>query len=126
MPYTDEQKFASNRYSSIKARVNYPLEEAWPRADFINWFINKEKKCCYCGCTQSELDSFYNKNASKRKLTRGKTLEVERKEDKEYTRNNCELSCYWCNNAKSDVFAFDEFLPIGTQIGKVIRSITSK
>ena len=124
MPYTEEQKLASNRYSSIKARVAYKLEEVWPREDFINWLISKEKKCCYCGCTQCELEKFYENNESKRKRTRGKTLEIERKEDKAYSSSNCELSCYWCNNAKSDVFSFDEFLPIGFEIGKAIRSIT--
>lgn len=126
IPYTEEQRVASNRYSSIKSRVTYNLENYWSREDFIYWYVNKEKKCCYCECSQSELDSFYNKNASKRKSTRGKTLEIERKCDEKYSKENCELSCYWCNNAKSDVFSYEEFKPIGFEIGKAIKNITNQ
>lgn len=121
--YTKEQRIASNRYSSIKSRVKYNLEDYWAREDFIDWYINEEKKCFYCKCTQSELNSFYQKNSSKRKNTRGKTLEVDRIKDEKYNRNNCRLSCYWCNNAKSDVFSFEQFKPIGNAIGNAIKKI---
>lgn len=126
MQYTEEERVASNRYSSIKSRVKYNLGSFWPREDFIKWYINEEKKCCYCGCSQNELEIFYSKNSSKRKTTRGKTLEIERIKDKEYTESNCKLSCYWCNNAKSDVFSYDSFKPIAVAIGKAIKNITNK
>lgn len=120
--YSEEQKKASNIYSSIKSRAKDKITAHWTREDFINWYIHKEKVCCYCGCTIDELRTFYTKNDSKRKATRGNNLEIERKEDKEYTEGNCELACYWCNNAKSDVFEFKEFIPIGEAIGKVIKN----
>lgn len=124
--YTKEQKTASDKYSSIKSRVKkkpgYNLEDFWTRKDFIDWYTSIEKKCCYCNSTQSEIEKFYNKTLSKRNGTRGKTLEIERIKDTEYTRENCLLSCYWCNNAKSDVFTFDEFKSIGKAIGKIIRT----
>ncbi|MBP6714904.1 MAG: hypothetical protein KA157_13265 [Aliarcobacter sp.] len=121
-----EEKIASNRYSNIKYRVTYELKEYWEREDFIRWFVNKEKKCCYCLCSAEELNKFYDLNSSKRKSTRGKSLEIERIEDKEYSENNCELSCYWCNNAKSDVFTYEEFKNIGKSIGEVIRNKINK
>ena len=49
--YSDEQKIASQRYSSIKSRVDYNLEEFWTRADFINWYVEEKNECCYCGTT---------------------------------------------------------------------------
>ena len=51
---------------------------------------------------------------------RGQRLEVERPESKEpYSPENCVLACYPCNNAKSDVFSYAEFLEIGKAIRKV-------
>lgn len=124
--YTKEQKTASDKYSSIKSRVKkkpgYNLEDFWTREDFIDWYIGIEKRCCYCNSTESEIENFYNKTLSKRNGTRGRRLEIERKKDTEYTRENCLLSCYWCNNAKSDVFTFDEFKGIGKAIGNIIRT----
>jgi len=124
--YTKEQKIASDKYSSIKSRVKkkpgYNLEYFWSRKDFINWHTSIEKKCCYCGSTDKEIERFYKKTISKRNGTRGKTLEIERINDTPYTRDNCKLSCYWCNNAKSDVFTYDEFQIIGKAIGSIIRT----
>jgi len=123
--YTEIESIASNKYTHIKARVKnnpgYKLEDYWKREDFINWYVNIEKKCCYCYSTEEEIILFYNKNNSKRKNTRGKTLEIERIQDKEYSKNNCSLICYWCNNAKSDAFTREEFREIGLSIGKTIQ-----
>jgi hypothetical protein len=120
--YSDEQKTASKRYSSLQSRVEYNLEDYWDREEFIDWYITKEKKCCYCGCTMDELTAFYKSDKSKRKRTRGQNLEIERKEDEKYSENNCDLACYWCNNAKSDVFDVEEFEPIGKAIGDAIKA----
>ncbi len=126
--YTEEESVASKRYSSIKQRVKseYDIEEIWPRSDFIKWYLSKEKICCYCGCNTRELHEFYQITKFKRKKTRGKALEIERKSDGKYCPSNCDLCCHWCNNAKSDVFSYDEFLNIGKVIGDVIRSKISK
>ena len=121
--YSDKQRIASRRYSSIKSRVgsSYDLEKYWARNDFINWYIEEKSKCCYCDTTLEDLIKFYNSNKSKRKSTRGKSLEIERIEDKPYSKDNCKLCCYWCNNAKSDVFSFEEFQNIGKAIGAAIK-----
>ncbi len=125
--YSKEEKIASNKYSSIKSRVKkkqeYDLEECWKREDFIKWYIKSEKKCYYCKSTESEIKSFYKKTDSKRKSTRGNNLEIDRTEDGKYSESNCKLVCYWCNNAKSDVFSSIEFKSIGREIGLVIKEI---
>jgi len=123
--YTPNEKEASDIYSRIKGRVkdNYDLGLCWPRKEFIKWYVEKEiKKCCYCGCTEGQLGKFFKATDSKRYKTRGKSLEIERIADEKYTEDNCELACYWCNNAKSDVFSAEEFAPIGKAIGDVIKS----
>ncbi len=49
-------------------------------------------------------------------------MEVDRKISKaNYSPENCVLACYPCNNAKSDVFTYEEFIKIGREIGKVKR-----
>jgi 5-methylcytosine-specific restriction endonuclease McrA len=51
---------------------------------------------------------------------RGKRLEVDRMiSDQPYSPENCVLACYPCNNAKSDVFTYEEFVEIGKTIGRV-------
>jgi len=119
--YTEKEKLASNTYSRLKSKVEYDLEQHWSRKDFIKWYIGKAQECCYCRCTKEQLDKFYKLTNSKRYVKRGKTLEIERRKDKEYSKDNCDFSCYWCNNAKSDVFSSDEFQQIGEAIGKVIK-----
>ena len=43
-------------------------------------------------------------------IFREDSMEIDRKNsNKEYTADNIVLCCYWCNNAKSDEFTFDEF-----------------
>lgn len=117
----DIQIYASKRYSDIKQRVKYDLDDFWTRESFISWYEDEPKVCCYCQCTTEELKLFYDLNDSKRKTTRGRVLEIERKNDAPYSQDNCKLSCYWCNNAKSDVFTFEEFKQIGKSIGTVIK-----
>ena len=124
--YSKAEKKASDRYSSLKSRVKvkYDLDQYWERVDFIKWYISAIKECCYCKCTEEELKKFYlikKNNEAVKRVKRGQSLEIERKKDEEYSENNCELACYWCNNSKSDVFTYDEFQPIGKVIGIAIR-----
>lgn len=91
--------------------------------DFHKWFTSAEQKCHYCGITPEEIMNLYDNDllTTKRIVTRGKSLEIERLEpNKTYEDiNNLVLCCYWCNNAKTDEFTVEEFKPIG----KVMRKI---
>ena len=90
---------------------------------FYTWYENQAEKqkglCEYChlqGCTSE----YYGKTF--RKGRRGLNLEVDKKDNrKPYSPSNCVLACYPCNNAKSDVFSYEEFLEIGQAISKVKR-----
>ena len=56
---------------------------------------------------------------------RGKRLELDRVNPNLPYDNldNIVWCCYWCNNAKSNFFTNDEFLPIANAIGNVLRNI---
>ena len=77
------------------------------------------KKCSYCGINIQEIYSLGDKGKlqNKRADTRGYTLEIDRKNpNKEYSKENICMSCYWCNNAKTDEFLPFEFKEIARGI----------
>jgi 5-methylcytosine-specific restriction endonuclease McrA len=88
---------------------------------FYQWYREQLKKqsnlCIYC-CLPGDTKEYYPDWF--RKGNRGRRLEVDRKNAKEkYKPSNCVLACYPCNNAKSDVFTYNEFIEIGKTIRKV-------
>ena len=89
--------------------------------EFMEWFENVDKKCFYCDITENEISELWEKFPNLTKRNRGKHLEIERLEpNKPYNiTTNLVLSCYWCNNAKTDTFTKSEFI----EIGKVIKKI---
>ena len=127
MTYEDKkERDAANIYNHLKARIKSKgglKKFKWKKEEFISWYNEQDKKCVYCGCEKEIIETFYKitKKQNKRPK-RGKSLEVDRKEDEPgYSPDNCVLACYWCNNAKTDVFTDKEFKPIGKAIGNVIR-----
>jgi len=82
-----------------------------------------DSKCTYCGINEKEIEELILRAGvtTKRLVTRGRHLEIERvMPNEEYDHlDNLALCCYWCNNAKSDEFTADEFLPIGKLIGEI-------
>ncbi len=80
------------------------------------------ENCSYCGINLSQIKQL-GKSAllnNKRSDTRGYTLEIDRKlPNLEYSAKNCCMSCYWCNNAKTDEFSPREFKPIALGINKM-------
>lgn len=86
--------------------------------DFLEWYQNyiQDNKCEYCGITERQSQEIVHmglltslrfpiyKNTS-RGVNRGYWLEIDRKNPVGlYSRDNCNPSCYFCNNDKSDVF----------------------
>ena len=57
---------------------------------------------------------------TKRLYSRGRTLEIDRiNPNDDYNMNNIVLCCYWCNNAKTDEFSYEDFIEIGKEIRKI-------
>jgi hypothetical protein len=87
-------------------------------AELYAWYEKQEKKCCYCDITEPELAGLIDSKrlTSKCLPTRGRHLEFERKDPNvSYDKvDNLSLACYWCNNAKTDTFTYDEFIKVGT------------
>ena len=91
-------------------------------ADFRHWILEQGEKCTYCGLTSEETIILFNKYPlSTRGGKRGRRLELDRKNPHLSYGNlsNLALACYWCNNAKTNYFEFDEFKCIGSAIGKI-------
>jgi len=78
-------------------------------------------KCHYCNIDIELINELIDKGEiHKKQATRGFTLEIDRKRpNEEYKKDNCVLCCYWCNNAKTDEFSFEEFKKIGTVIKEI-------
>lgn len=81
----------------------------------------KKDKCAYCEITKGEIDLLRNNEMLLNKHeTRGYSLEIDRKEPNlEYTPENCVMSCFWCNNAKTDEFNYLEFKIIAKSIKQI-------
>ena len=94
-----------------------------PFGDFYKWYLSHEKKCFYCDITEQLLKQLLDSGrlTTKRIATRGKKLELDRKQpDLEYDNfENLVFACYWCNNAKTDTFTEEEFIKVG-QVFKTI------
>ncbi|MCO4756167.1 MAG: hypothetical protein KC478_16920 [Bacteriovoracaceae bacterium] len=81
-----------------------------------------DRECIYCGLTESKT-RFLKENDllfTKKLYCKGATMEVDQKDaHKGYFPDNIVLACYWCNNAKTDEFDFDEWM----KVGKVFKDI---
>jgi 5-methylcytosine-specific restriction endonuclease McrA len=89
--------------------------------DFYNWYKSADKSCHYCKITQEQIDKLHILGLNNKRITRGRTLEIDRKIAEESYSNitNLTYSCYWCNNAKTDTFTEEEFKIIGLAIGTI-------
>lgn len=94
--------------------------------EFYDWYKKLDKRCYYCGIAEEEIGLLLKKGKifTKRLKTRGRRLELDRKEpNKPYDDlKNLVLCCYWCNNAKTDEFTVMEFKEIGKSIHKIWKA----
>ncbi|MDP3445518.1 MAG: hypothetical protein Q8T08_21880 [Ignavibacteria bacterium] len=93
------------------------------RETFLQWYLDEEKKCCYCGIKENDLSKYFHSENEQYKdaRQRGQYLEIERvvtapKSKNIYTLDNTKLACYVCNNAKSDFLSTKDFEPIALGI----------
>ena len=90
----------------------------FPADQFVK-LIHSET-CSYCGITIEMVTDLANKQQLYKKNYRGWSLEIDRIDSNyEYTPENCVMACYWCNNAKTDEFTYEEFKEIGQAIQKI-------
>ena len=86
--------------------------------DFVK--LIETKNCHYCKITIDEIETLAENKKLYKKSLRGWILEIDRLNSNfEYSPKNCVMSCYWCNNAKTDEFTENEFLQIGKEIRKI-------
>jgi hypothetical protein len=112
------KKIPKERYRSIVARsllARIELKED----EFIKWWEETDDKCEYCNITTENIRKLMATGGihTKRIGTRGLTMEVDRKDPTDgYNIKNIVKCCYWCNNAKTDEFSYEEFQGIAQGI----------
>jgi 5-methylcytosine-specific restriction endonuclease McrA len=110
--YMDMITELKNDYVKKQFPVIYPI------SDFDN--LLQGDTCAYCKITTKEIIELANRKQLHKKNYRGWSLEIDRKDSNlEYKPENCVMACYWCNNAKTDEFTFDEFVKVGAEIRKI-------
>jgi hypothetical protein len=94
--------------------------------EFKHWYLKQYEspKCYYCGIPEDRIKEIYwDIRETKRPPTRIR-LELDRKNPNDnYNADSVVLACFVCNNAKSDIFLAEEFMPIGREIEKVWKKI---
>jgi hypothetical protein len=115
-------KFEKENIEFIKQCESWYIKEVFPKIFPVGDFeaMIKADKCFYCGITTKEITQLANLRKLRKKNLRGWSLEIDRLDSNyEYTPQNCEMCCYWCNNAKTDEFTPTEFKFIGQMIGNI-------
>lgn len=103
-----------------RKKIKQPIKDFYDRIQELE----KNKRCVYCNVSEEELSII--KPETKR--NRGKKLELERQLPGELYDNlaNLAYACYWCNNAKTDTFTYDEFIEVGKTIGDIWKKRLNK
>ena len=108
----------SDLFKSLEVQYVENFSLKFPESDFIK--LIKKKHCHYCQITLDEIEKLGEKKKLYKKSLRGWKLEIDRLNSNfEYSPENCVMSCYWCNNAKTDEFTEEEFINVGIEIGKI-------
>ncbi|MDD4950571.1 hypothetical protein [Sulfuricurvum sp.] len=88
------------------------------RTDLADWFAKRiqlqKYKCEYCETSIFDIRKLIEKEMLKTRKTaygkRGLVLEIDKKINEiGYTKDNCVLACYYCNNDKSYIFDHNEY-----------------
>jgi hypothetical protein len=86
----------------------------------------EDRRCLYCQIPELEIKRLRDNHKLYTKRGRGSQLEIDRENFHEYETGKIVLSCYYCNNAKTDEFSIDEFKPVGKEIRKIWDNRLSK
>ncbi len=110
-------KFYKGYHELFSDKLLNDLKKVYDQSKFENSF-----QCHYCGITENLIKQLINDtkvdsiNTRNRFFTkrffygRGKSMEIDQIDPNlGYYLDNMVLACYWCNNAKSDEFNYEEF-----------------
>ena len=114
----EQEKRVLKYYSSNREK----LQGFGGRHHFADWYLHElyihENKCHYCNTDILDIRRLINAGIiGGRKVSggglRGPNVEVDRKDPFGiYNNANCVLSCYYCNNDKSNTFDYETYLNI--------------
>ena len=117
---TKIKELLRNELKPLKDKYKEKFKNIFPLEEFEK--MTKDETCSYCGISLAQIEEL-GKNGklnNKRSDTRGYTLEIDRMlPNLEYSKKNCCMACYWCNNAKTDEFSPEEFKPIARGINEI-------
>lgn len=104
--------FNSKKSAAKKKNVGFEFEGV---TDFVNWWQGQETKCSYCETSIAIIARLIEgqhlpaRNV-RGEARRGPVLELDRKDPKgPYSKENCALACYYCNNDKSYIYDSDSY-----------------
>lgn len=121
MPFVYQPKTIQQLKKTYSRRVREGLNGFDSFDDFHNWYQEQNLVCHYCGLTESESQEismtgiltsnrFPQNGIIGQGSSRAVWLEVDRLTPNGlYSRDNCVMCCYFCNNDKSDVFGGNEY-----------------
>ncbi|AOM77384.1 hypothetical protein [Pedobacter steynii] len=126
--YTSKREYLNPRTGKLRkgfVRISFQEFSDWVAA------AGSPERCHYCGTSSGqcaklfELQDGGNRYQATRGGRRGRRLELDRRDaSKAYDElDNLVWCCYWCNNAKSNFFTEDEFMPVAKAIGQALSLI---
>ncbi len=121
----------------FNSKVEHGVSGFGSEAQFLQWYSQNisDGKCAYCGLSERDSQRIVHEghltslrfpiygNATKG-VNRGYWLEIDRKNPIGlYSIENCNPSCYFCNNDKSDVFTDDQYQEFFENRAQFLRSL---
>ena len=105
----------SGRYTTIKSRCKRKgTSLSMSRQEFIRWFNEQTLRCYYCDWPVEALESKAQRDID--------SLVIDRKDNElGYSLDNICISCWLCNQIKSNFFTEEEMLYIGTHFIRTKR-----
>jgi len=103
---------AKQLFNNKKGNVDFEFPVKDNGYAFYLWFREQKRVCYYCGTEETVLAELFNEKVLSSKRFRGRSLELERLDNKgnKYNEMNCVLACYFCNNHKSDIISDEDFM----------------
>jgi len=106
---------ANQLFNGRKKKTEFRYFADLGKREFFKWFDSQPEHCCYCKIEAYKLEAIFDEKNGviQTARKRGRVLELERidtsKGNNLYTKNNCALACYLCNNHKSDLISKIDF-----------------